>query len=251
MAKNQEMYALLTRRKYDEVGEALEAEGNQNFGMLALLSALRGEKDAAKDYLGRIQPGEGDAGDQALATEAELVLGANERKTFDELAAIARTAIDLDPNSMFAHYTLGQIAERKRRNAEALEEYEVVLEHNPENNSIILACARLLFLKHRSSEALGLLKKAQLSNRRSAYEVLGRLFYTPWKFLIIAAAAIVMLIPETALFTFAVITVVCVIGSYYAVKLRDPFIFSTFGSVLFVTGLMFLARSVLGMALKF
>ncbi|HZU87031.1 MAG TPA: hypothetical protein VFF78_06080 [Anaerolineaceae bacterium] len=251
MAKNAELYALLTQRKYEEVADALQADGNKNYEMLALLAALRGEMDTAKDYLGRIQPGEGDASDQAMAIEAELVIGANERKTYDELAGIARTAIDLDPDSMFAHYTLGQIAERKRRNVEALEEFQIILQHNPTNNSILLACARLLFFKHRSREAFEMLNRAQPSSRRTIYEILGKLFYTRWLFLLIAAGAVVMLIPETALYAFAAITVLCVIGSYYAVKLRDPFIFSTFGSILFVTGLMFLARSVLGLALKF
>ncbi len=251
MAKNTDLYGLLTRRKYDEVAEALEKDSGKNLEMRALLAALRGEKDEAREYLGRIQPGEGDAGEQAMATEAELVIGASERKHFDELSALARTAIDLDPDSMFAHYTLGQIAERKRRNAEALVEYQAILEHNPENVAIILGCARLLFLNHRSKEAFEMLKRAPASSRRSSYETLGRLFYTKWVYLLIAAVAIVMLIPDTALFAFAVITVVCVIGSFYAIKQRDPFIFSTFGTVLFVTGLMFLARSVLGMTLKF
>lgn len=250
MAKNTELYALLTQRKYEEVSTALEAEGNKNYEMLALLAALRGEMESAKDYLGRIQPGEGDPGDQAVAAEAELVIGANQRKTYDELSGIARTAIDFDPNSMFAHYTLGQIAERKRRYDEALEEFQTIMRFNPDNNTILLSCARLLFFKRRSGEALDMLKQAAPSGKRTMYEVMGKLFYTNWKFLVIAAVAILMLIPGTALYTFAFITLFCVIGSYYAIKLRDPFIFSTFGSILFITGLMFLVRSLLGMVLK-
>lgn len=243
--KNWEHYNNLADRKYAAVIETLRDDREQR-PMLALAFALNDNIEDANRILKTVDFQRSDEEDLALCAEAEIVIAAFQRKPLGEIEKLAKKALAHDPKALFALHTLGQIAERQRRPKDALGFYQQILETYPNRNSTLLACARSCYLSRQPNAAYPYLQRARKSVVRTAYSIMGPLFYS-WIFYAAGILyAVLMGIPFTTMPVFFVVAGICILGGLLTIYKREPFLFGGFTKGLLNASVIFFIRIIIG-----
>jgi tetratricopeptide (TPR) repeat protein len=243
--KNWDLYNELANRHYPIVIEAIRDDREQR-PLLALAFALNDKHEDANRILKTIDFQRSDEEDLGMCAEAEIVIAAFERKPLAEIEKLARKALSHDEKALFALHTLGQIAERQRRPKDALSFYQDILKTYPDRNSTLLGCARTCFQSRQSKEAFTYLNRARRSVLRTAYSIIGPLFYSRIFYLVGFLYTILIWIPIITFPVFFTVAAICILGGIITIIKREPFLFSAFTKGLLNASVIFFIRVFIG-----